>query len=107
MVTGMSLAMSVIGLALSGAPLTAMPVQFALAWSVNFCAAFFWQMFAAVPIARGALRLFRRYNRNADVVVATVGATRSFRADYFGWCRPLWYNNYKQGLCRRRPFFMK
>ena len=71
MVTGMSLAMSVIGLALSGAPLTAMPVQFALAWSVNFCAAFFWQMFAAVPIARGALRLFRRYNRNADVVVAT------------------------------------
>ena len=71
MVTGMSLAMSVIGLALSGAPLAAMPVQFALAWPVNFCAAFFWQMFAAAPIARSALRLFRRYNRNADVVVAT------------------------------------
>ena len=71
MVTGMSLAMSVIGLALSGAPLAAMPVQFALAWPVNFCAAFFWQMFAAAPIARSALRLFRRYNRNTDVVVAT------------------------------------
>ena len=71
MVTGMSLAMSVIGLVLSGAPLAAMPVQFALAWPVNFCAAFFWQMFAAAPIARSALRLFRRYNRNADVVVAT------------------------------------
>jgi|GEM_PF-4919762 hypothetical integral membrane protein len=69
MVTGMSLAMSVIGLALSGAPLAAMPVQFALAWSVNFCAAFFWQIFAAAPIARGALRLFRRYNRNTNTAV--------------------------------------
>ena len=66
MVTGMSLSMSAIGLALPGTPLAAMPAQFALAWPVNFCAAFFWQMFAAAP---GALRLFRRYNRNTNTAV--------------------------------------
>ena len=70
-VTGMSLVMSAIGLALSGAPLSAMPAQFALAWPVNFCAAFFWQVFAAAPIARGALRLFRHYNRNTGAVATT------------------------------------
>ena len=69
MVTGMSLAMSVIGLALSGAPLAAMPVQFALAWSVNFCAAFFWQISNFKLITLAPLRLFRRYNRNTNTAV--------------------------------------
>ena len=61
MVTGMSLAMSVIGLILAGTPLVELPLRFASVWPVNFCAAFWWQMLAAGPIARMALRAVRTY----------------------------------------------
>ncbi|RYC76575.1 hypothetical protein G112A_00023 [Candidatus Nanosynsacchari sp. TM7_G1_3_12Alb] len=61
MVTGMSLAMSVIGLVLAGTPLAELPLHFASAWPINFCAAFWWQMLAAGPIARMALRAVRTY----------------------------------------------
>jgi len=61
MVTGMSLAMSLIGLVLAGTPLAELPLRFASAWPMNFCAAFWWQMLAAGPIARMALRTVRTY----------------------------------------------
>ena len=61
MVTGMSLAMSLIGLVLAGTPLAELLLRFASAWPMNFCAAFWWQMLAAGPIARMALRAVRTY----------------------------------------------
>ena len=44
MVTGMSLAMSLIGLVLAGTTLAELPLRFASVWPVNFCAAFWWQI---------------------------------------------------------------
>lgn len=61
MVTGMSLAMSVIGLVLAGTPLAELLLRFASAWPMNFCAAFWWQILAAGPIARMALKAARAY----------------------------------------------
>ena len=61
MVTGMSLAMSVIGLVLAGTPLAELLLRFASAWPMNFCAAFWWQILAAGPIARMALKAVRAY----------------------------------------------
>lgn len=61
MVTGMSLAMSLIGLVLAGTPLAELLLRFASAWPMNFCAAFWWQILAAGPIARMALKAVRAY----------------------------------------------
>ena len=69
MVTGMSLAMSVIGLVLAGTPLPELPTRFAAAWPVNFCMAFWWQILVAGPTARMALRALRAY-RSGRVLTA-------------------------------------
>ena len=61
MVTGMSLAMSLIGLVLAGTPLAELPLRFASAWPINFCAAFWWQILVAGPIARTALKVMRTH----------------------------------------------
>ena len=61
MVTGMSLAMSLIGLVLAGTPLAELLLRFASAWPMNFCVAFWWQILAAGPIARMALKTARAY----------------------------------------------
>ena len=68
-VTGMSLTMSVIGLVLAGTPLAELPLRFASAWPVNFCAAFWWQILVAGPAARMALRALRTY-RSGRVLTA-------------------------------------
>ena len=64
-VTGMSLTMSVIGLVL----LAELPLRFASAWPINFCAAFWWQILVAGPAARMALRALRTY-RSGRVLTA-------------------------------------
>lgn len=69
MVTGMSLAMSLIGLVLAGTPLTELPLRFASAWPINFCAAFWWQLLVAGPVARMTLRTARAY-RSKRVLAA-------------------------------------
>ena len=69
MVTGMSLAMSLIGLVLAGTPLTELPLRFASAWPMNFCAAFWWQLLVAGPVARMTLRTARAY-RSKRVLAA-------------------------------------
>lgn len=69
MVTGMSLAMSLIGLVLGGTPLPELPARFAAAWPVNFCMAFWWQILVAGPAARMALRALRTY-RSGRVLTA-------------------------------------
>ena len=69
MVTGMSLAMSVIGLVLAGTPLAELPLRFASAWPINFCMAFWWQILVAGPAARMALRALRTY-RSRRVLTA-------------------------------------
>lgn len=69
MVTGMSLAMSLIGLVLAGTPLSEFPARFAAAWPVNFCMAFWWQILVAGPTARMALRALRAY-RSGRVLTA-------------------------------------
>lgn len=60
MVTGMSLTMSVIGLALAGTALTELPVHFLAIWPINFCAAFWWQLLVAGPVARKSLKIIRK-----------------------------------------------
>ena len=69
MVTGMSLAMSVIGLVLAGTPLAELLLRFASAWPMNFCAAFWWQILAAGPIARMALKAVRAYRSEQTSMV--------------------------------------
>jgi len=69
MVTGMSLAMSVIGLVLAGTPLAELLLRFASAWPMNFCAAFWWQILVASPIARTALKIARAY-RSESVLIS-------------------------------------
>ena len=69
MVTGMSLAMSLIGLVLAGTPLSELLARFTAAWPVNFCAAFWWQILVAGPAARMALRALRTY-RSGRVLAA-------------------------------------
>ena len=69
MVTGMSLAMSLIGLVLVGTPLTELPLRFASAWPMNFCAAFWWQILVAGPIARTALKIAQAY-RSESVLIS-------------------------------------
>ena len=61
--------MSLIGLVLAGTPLAELSLRFASAWPINFCAAFWWQILAAGPIARMALRAARVY-RSERVLVA-------------------------------------
>lgn len=68
MVTGMSLAMSLIGLVLAGTPLTELPLRFASAWPMNFCAAFWWQILAAGPIARMALKVMRTHQSERALI---------------------------------------
>lgn len=69
MVTGMSLAMSLIGLVLAGTPLAELLLRFASAWPMNFCAAFWWQILAAGPIARMALKAVRAYRSEKTSMV--------------------------------------
>ena len=69
MVTGMSLAMSLIGLVLASTPLAELLLRFASAWPMNFCAAFWWQILVAGPAARMALRALRTY-RSGRVLAA-------------------------------------
>ena len=69
MVTGMSLAMSVIGLVLAGTSLAELLLRFASAWPMNFCAAFWWQILAAGPIARMALKAVRAYRSEQTSMV--------------------------------------
>ena len=69
MVTGMSLAMSLIGLVLAGTTLAELPLRFASAWPINFCMAFWWQILVAGPAARMALRAARAY-RSERVLTA-------------------------------------
>ena len=61
MATGMSIAMSIIGLILAGTQLSDFPVRFASSWPVNFCVAFWWQFLAAGPIARTSLKMLQTY----------------------------------------------
>ena len=68
MVTGMSLAMSLIGLILAGTPLVELPLRFASVWSVNFCAAFWWQILVAGPIARMSLKILRSYRKDSELI---------------------------------------
>ena len=68
MVTGMSLAMSVIGLVLAGTPLAELPLRFASAWPMNFCAAFWWQILVAGPIARMSLKILRSYRKDSELI---------------------------------------
>lgn len=68
MVTGMSLAMSVIGLILTGTPLVELPLRFASVWPVNFCAAFWWQILVAGPIARISLKILRSYRKDSELI---------------------------------------
>ena len=68
MVTGMSLAMSLIGLVLAGTPLTELPLHFASAWPMNFCAAFWWQILVAGPIARMALKVMRTHQSERALI---------------------------------------
>ena len=68
-VTGMSLAMSVIWLILAGTPLVELPLRFASVWPVNFCAAFWWQILAAGLIARMALKAVRAYRSEQTSMV--------------------------------------
>ena len=68
MVTGMSLAMSLIGLVLAGTPLAELPLRFASAWPMNFCAAFWWQILAAGPIARMALKVMRTHQSERALI---------------------------------------
>ena len=68
MVTGMSLAMSLIGLVLAGTPLTELPLRFASAWPINFCAAFWWQILVAGPIARMSLKILRSYRKDSELI---------------------------------------
>ena len=69
MVTGMSLAMSAIGLVLAGTPLAELPLHFASAWPINFCAAFWWQILVASPITIAALKIVRTY-RSESVLIS-------------------------------------
>ena len=69
MVTGMSLAMSLIGLVLAGTPLAELLLRFVSAWPMNFCAAFWWQILAAGPIARRALKAVRAYRSEKTSMV--------------------------------------
>lgn len=68
MVTGMSLAMSLIGLVLAGTTLAELPLRFASAWPVNFCAAFWWQILVAGPIARMALKVMRTHQSERALI---------------------------------------
>ena len=68
MVTGMSLAMSLIGLVLAGTPLAELPLRFASAWPTNFCAAFWWQILVAGPIARMALKVMRTHQSERALI---------------------------------------
>lgn len=68
MVTGMSLAMSLIGLVLACTPLTELPLRFASAWPMNFCAAFWWQILVAGPIARMSLKILRSYRKDSELI---------------------------------------
>jgi len=68
MVTGMSLAMSLIGLVLAGTPLAELPLRFASVWPVNFCAAFWWQILVAGPIARMSLKILRSYRKDGELI---------------------------------------
>ena len=68
MVTGMSLAMSLIGLMLAGTPLIELPLRFASVWPVNFCAAFWWQILVAGPIARMSLKILRSYRKDSELI---------------------------------------
>ena len=68
MVTGMSLAMSLIGLVLAGTLLTELPLRFASAWPMNFCAAFWWQILVAGPIARMALKVMRTHQSERALI---------------------------------------
>ena len=68
MVTGMSLAMSLIGLVLAGTPLAELPLRFASAWPMNFCAAFWWQILVADPIARMALKVMRTHQSERALI---------------------------------------
>ena len=68
MVTGMSLAMSLIGLVLAGTPLAELPLRFASAWPMNFCAAFWWQILVAGPIARMALKVMRAHQSERALI---------------------------------------
>lgn len=64
----MSLAMSVIGLILAGTPLVELPLRFASVWPVNFCAAFWWQILVAGPIARMSLKILRSYRKDSELI---------------------------------------
>ena len=67
MVTGMSLAMSLIGLVV-GTTLAELPLRFASVWPVNFCAAFWWQILVAGPIARMSLKILRSYRKDSELI---------------------------------------
>lgn len=68
MVTGMSLAMSLIGLVLAGTPLAELPLRFTSAWPMNFCAAFWWQTLVTGPIARMALKVMRAHQSERALI---------------------------------------
>ena len=68
MVTGMSLVMSLIGLVLAGTPLSEFLARFAAAWPVNFCAAFWWQILVAGPIARMSLKILQSYRKDSELI---------------------------------------
>ena len=61
-------AMSLIGLALAGTTLAELPLRFASVWPVNFCAAFWWQILVAGPIARMSLKILRSYRKDSELI---------------------------------------
>lgn len=70
MVTEMSLTMSAVGLVLAGTSLVELPVYFLAAWPINFCAAFWWQLLVAGPVACRALQMARSYRERRLLVTS-------------------------------------
>jgi len=69
MVTGMSLAMSLIGLVLAGGARGGGPPRAVLAPAAEVCAGRWWQILAAGPIARMALKAVRAYRSEQTSMV--------------------------------------
>ena len=49
-------------------PKAELPLRFASVWPVNFCAAFWWQILVAGPIARMSLKILRSYRKDSELI---------------------------------------
>ena len=53
---------------LAGTALAELPLRFVSVWPVNFCAAFWWQILVAGPIARMSLKILRSYRKDSELI---------------------------------------